>query len=167
MGDDSLQPFVDVARANGAGVFVLVKTSNPGSALFQDLMSHGEPIYRRVARHVANLAAEDRGTSGFGSTGAVVGATYPDQLAELRELMPHSWLLIPGYGSQGGTAQDVAAGFRTDGLGAIVNNSRGIIFAYRRPDFQAFSERQWQQAVEAATRQMIDELREVTAAGVL
>jgi orotidine-5'-phosphate decarboxylase len=167
MGDDSLQPFIEVARTNGAGVFVLVKTSNPGSALFQDLMCDGEPIYRRVARHVAVLAAQDRGTSDFGLTGAVVGATYPDQLAELREIMPHSWLLIPGYGSQGGTAQDVAEGFRADGMGAIVNNSRGIIFAYQHSEFRSFGEQRWQQAIEAATRRMIDELRDVTPAGAL
>jgi orotidine-5'-phosphate decarboxylase len=98
----------------------------------------------------------------------VVGATYPDQLSELRELMAQSWLLIPGYGSQGGTARDVAAGFRPDGLGAIVNNSRGIIFAHARPEYKdRFGESRWQEAVEAATRDMIEQLRAATAAGAL
>ena len=168
MGDDSLQPFIDTARARNAGVFVLVKTSNPGGAQFQDLAANGEPIYRHVARHVERLAAEDAGTAGLGTVGAVVGATYPDQLAELRGIMPHSWLLIPGYGSQGGTARDVTAAFRTDGLGAIVNNSRGIIFAHRgAPYAERFGEARWQRAVEAATRDMIDQLRAETQAGAL
>jgi orotidine-5'-phosphate decarboxylase len=168
LGDDSLQPFVDAARANNAGVFVLVKTSNPGGAQFQDLFASHKPIYRHVALHVATLAAADVGRSGFGATGAVVGATYPDQLAELREVMARSWLLIPGYGSQGGTARDVVAAFRDDGLGAIVNNSRGIIFAHARAEYKdRFGEQRWQEAVEAATRAMIDELRAETAAGRL
>lgn len=168
MGDDSLQPFIDAARACDAGLFVLVKTSNPGGAQLQDLVADGEPIYRHVARHVARLAAEDAGESGFGTPGAVVGATYPDQLDELRGIMPQSWLLIPGYGSQGGTARDVAAAFRSDGLGAIVNNSRGIIFAHRRAQYsERFGEERWQEAVEAATRDMIDELRTDTKAGLL
>jgi orotidine-5'-phosphate decarboxylase len=168
LGDDSLQPFIDTARANSAGIFVLVKTSNPGGAQFQDLFAAHKPIYRHVALHVAKLAAAEVGQAGFGTTGAVVGATYPDQLVELRELMAQSWLLIPGYGSQGGTARDVAAGFRADGLGAIVNNSRGIIFAHTRPEYNdRFGESRWQEAVEAATRDMIEELRAETPAGVL
>jgi orotidine-5'-phosphate decarboxylase len=166
MGDDSLQPFVETARSTGAGLFVLVKTSNRGGAQFQDLLAEGEPIYRHVARHVARLAAEDVGQSGFGTAGAVVGATYPEQLAALREIMPQSWLLIPGYGSQGGKAADVAGGFRADGLGALVNNSRGIIFAHARAEYRdRFGEARWQSAVEAATRDMIEELRTETAAG--
>jgi orotidine-5'-phosphate decarboxylase len=168
LGDDGLQPFVDTARANSAGIFVLVKTSNPGGAQFQDLIAAHKPIYRYVALHVARLNAADLGESGFGAAGAVVGATYPDQLVELRELMPQSWLLIPGYGSQGGTARDVAGGFRADGLGAIVNNSRGIIFAHARAEYRGrFGEARWQDAVEAATRDMIDELRAETPAGRL
>jgi orotidine-5'-phosphate decarboxylase len=168
LGDDSLEPFVETARTNNAGVFVLVKTSNPGGAQFQDLLAAHKPLYRHVALHVAKLAALDVGQSGFGATGAVVGATYPDQLVELRELMPQSWLLIPGYGSQGGKARDVAAGFRDDGLGAIVNNSRAIIFAHARHEYRdRFGERRWQEAVEAATRDMIEELRAETAAGAL
>jgi orotidine-5'-phosphate decarboxylase len=168
LGDDSLQPFIEVARLRSAGLFVLVKTSNPGGKQFQDLVSGGKPIYRHVAEHVAGVAAEDVGQSGYGSTGAVVGATYPKQLAELRAVMPHSWLLIPGFGSQGGTARDVADGFDAQGLGAIVNNSRGIIFAHARKEYKdRFGEARWQDAVEAATREMIDQLRTDTKAGAL
>jgi orotidine-5'-phosphate decarboxylase len=168
LGDDSLQPFVDLARKMSAGLFVLVKTSNPGGAQFQDLVAGGKPIYRHVAEHIARIAAEDAGQNGFGSTGAVVGATYPKQLAELRAVMSQSWLLIPGFGSQGGTARDVADGFDAHGLGAIVNNSRGIIFAHARREYKGrFGEARWQDAVEAATREMIDQLRTETRAGEL
>jgi orotidine-5'-phosphate decarboxylase len=168
MGDDSLQPFIDVARAKESGIFVLVKTSNPGGGHFQDLVADGEPIYRHVARHVARLAADDAGPGGFGACGAVVGATYPDQLAELRGVLPNSWLLIPGFGSQGGSTRDVAPAFRSDGLGAIVNNSRGIIFAHSRAEYaERFGPSRWQEAIDAATRQMIAELRAETPASAL
>jgi len=162
LGDDSLVPFVETAKEHGAGLFVLVKTSNPGGRMFQDLLVEGHPLYRRIAEYVERLAEATLGTCGFGNVGAVVGATYPQQLAELRQTMPHTWFLVPGYGSQGGTAADVAAAFDFRALGAIVNNSRGILFAYQRPDYaQRFGPSQWQEAVEAATREMIAELRAV------
>jgi orotidine-5'-phosphate decarboxylase len=168
LGDDSLTPFVDAANNRGAGLFVLVKTSNPGGATFQDLVADGRPIYRHVAAHVERLAAETAGASGYGIVGGVVGATYPEQLAELRAAMPHGWLLVPGFGSQGGSAHDVAAAFDANGLGAIVNNSRGIIFAYRRAPFsERYGDAQWQSAVEAATREMIAQLADATSAGKL
>jgi orotidine-5'-phosphate decarboxylase len=164
LGDDSLKPFVDVARERGAGIFVLVKTSNPGGGLLQDASCDGEPLYRRVADHVENLAVANAGECGYGAVGAVVGATYPEQLAELRQAMPHAWFLVPGYGSQGGTAADVAAAFDGHGLGAIVNNSRGIIFAHERPEYaERFSAARWQDAIEAATREMIAELAAVVS----
>jgi orotidine-5'-phosphate decarboxylase len=160
LGDDSLSPFVQTATERGAGVFVLVKTSNPGGKFLQDLTCDGETIYQRVGKHVEQLAAATCGECGYGAVGAVVGATYPEQLVELRKSMPHTWFLVPGYGSQGGTAADVAGAFDSRGLGAIVNNSRGIIFAHERPEFaQRFGAARWQEAVEAATRQMIEELR--------
>jgi orotidine-5'-phosphate decarboxylase len=169
LGDDSLAPFVDVAKQRGAGIFVLVKTSNPGGKRFQDLVADGVPLCQHVAEHVESLAAQTCGTSApYGLVGAVVGATYPAQLSELRVVMPHTWFLIPGYGSQGGTAQDCAAAFDEQGLGAIVNNSRGIIFAHARKEYAGrFGPGQWQQAVEAATRDMIDQLRAETPAGRL
>jgi len=137
LGADSLEPFVEIARERSAGVFVLVKTSNPGGGLFQDLFADGRTVYRHVAAQVEEFARVDAGRD-YGSVGAVVGATYPDQLAELRAAMPHAWILIPGFGSQGGTAHDAAAGFDSAGLGAIVNNSRGIIFAYEREQYRHF-----------------------------
>ncbi len=167
LGDDSLSPFVEVAKERDAGVFVLVKTSNPGGRLWQDLSAGGQTLFRHVAEHVETLAKATLGKAALGAVGAVVGATYPEQLAELREAMPHTWFLVPGFGSQGGTAKDVAGAFRQDGLGAIVNNSRGIIFAHQRPEYREFGEENWQRAVEAATKDMIEQLRNETAAGKL
>jgi orotidine-5'-phosphate decarboxylase len=167
LGDDSLSPFVSAARKSSGGLFVLVKTSNPGGKQFQDLVFNGLPLYRHVAAHIEALAAEDASAQGYGSVGAVVGATYPEQLAELRSAMPHAWFLIPGYGSQGGTAKDVAAGFDARGFGSVVNNSRGIIFAHSRKEFAHFGEARWEAAVEAATREMIAALRAETPAGRL
>jgi orotidine-5'-phosphate decarboxylase len=163
LGADSIEPFVETGRNRGSGIFVLVKTSNPGGAQFQDLVCDGRPLYRHVAEFVERLAAAGAGASGYGDVGAVVGATWPEQLAELRQAMPHAWILIPGFGSQGGTARDVAGGFDSRGLGAVVNNSRGIIFAHARPDYASrFKPDDWQQAVEAATREMIAALAQCT-----
>ena len=167
LGDDSLTPFVDMAVKRQAGLFVLVKTSNPGGKTFQDLVCDGRPLYAHVGQHVEALAHRTAGESGYGAVGAVVGATYPAQLGELRAAMPHAWILVPGYGSQGATAKDVAGGFDERGLGAIVNNSRGIIFAHARAEYARFAANQWQAAVEAATRDMIEQLRAETAAGKL
>jgi orotidine-5'-phosphate decarboxylase len=168
LGDDSLTPFVDIAKARGAGIFVLVKTSNPDGKRFQDLIAEGRPVYRHVADYVESLAVQTAGSGGYGSVGAVVGATYPAQLSELRQAMPHTWFLIPGFGAQGGTAKDCAAAFDANGLGAIVNNSRGIIFAHSRPEYRdRFGAARWQEAVEAATREMIEQLRAETSAGRL
>ncbi|MBI1902986.1 MAG: orotidine-5'-phosphate decarboxylase [Planctomycetia bacterium] len=167
LGQDSLLPFVNVAQARHSGVFVLVKTSNPGGGMFQDVLVEGRPMYARVADVVESLAAKTAGPCGYGCVGAVVGATWPAQLAELRSAMPHTWFLVPGYGSQGGKAADVAPAFDESGLGAIVNNSRGLIFAHERKEFAQFGAAGWQRAVEAAAREMIAELRAHTAAGKL
>lgn len=167
LGDDSLLPFVETCQEREAGIFVLVKTSNPGGGMFQDLVADGRPIYRHVAEYVEQRSVDTLGTQGYGLVGAVVGATYPEQLAELRETMSHVWILIPGFGSQGGTAADVAAGFDAGGLGAIVNNSRGIIFSYNKPQYEQFGQQRWQEAVEAATLDMIEALRTETTAGRL
>jgi orotidine-5'-phosphate decarboxylase len=168
LGDDSLRPFVDVASERSAGVFILVKTSNPGGGMFQDLVADGRPLYRHVAEYVEQLARSSTGNCGYGIVGAVVGATYPEQLSLLREDMPHAWFLVPGYGSQGGTADDAAGAFDAKGYGAIVNNSRGINFAYRKsPYAERFGAARWQEAAEAATREMIDQLAAHTPAGKL
>jgi orotidine-5'-phosphate decarboxylase len=160
LGGDSLEPFVKTAAERNAGIFVLVKTSNPGGKMLQDLTVDGKTIYRRVAEHVQQLALSTKsGSEQYGSVGAVVGATWPEQLAELRGIMPNAWFLVPGFGSQGGSAKDVAAAFDENGLGAVINNSRGILFAYRQEPFKStFGEARWEQAVEAATLQMIDQL---------
>ena len=168
LGADSIQPFVEVASNRGAGLFVLVKTSNVGGGQFQDLDVDGQPLYRRVAEYVEQLAGDTRGDHRYGIVGAVVGATYPDQLNELRSVMPSAWLLVPGYGSQGATGREVAGAFDDEGFGAVVNNSRGIIFAYARRGYdERFGPTRWQEAVAAATREMIDELRAETNAGRL
>lgn len=168
LGADSLEPFVEVAAERDAGLFVLVKTSNPGSGMLQDQVVDGQPLYRQVASYVQQQCEATCGQCGYGVVGAVVGATYPEQLVELRRAMPQSWFLVPGFGSQGGTAQDVAGGFDARGLGAIVNNSRGIIFAHRRNEYKdRFGEENWQGAVEAATLEMIAQLKAETPAGKL
>ncbi|MBI2478460.1 MAG: orotidine-5'-phosphate decarboxylase, partial [Planctomycetia bacterium] len=168
LGEDSLTPFVEVAEQRGAGVFVLVKTSNPGGGMFQDIRDRDGAVYEHVARQVESLNAASVGVSGYGAVGAVVGATYPEQLSELRSVMPHAWFLVPGYGAQGGTAADVAGAFDANGLGAIVNNSRGIIFAHAKAPYrERFGDGKWQQAVEAATLDMIECMRAETPAGKL
>lgn len=156
LGDDTLEPFATTANERGAGVFVLVKTSNPGSAFLQDQLCGDKTIYQRVAGHVQSLATASAGQSGYGNIGAVVGATYPQQLSELRSKMPAAWLLIPGFGAQGGSAEDVRHGFDSAGLGAIVNSSRGIIFAYQR---QQYGNLHWQDAVAQAAQEMQQQLQ--------
>jgi len=169
LGDDSLAPFVEVARQRSAGLFVLVKTSNPGGKRYQDrATSDGKLLYEHVAEDVEQLSVASFGASCHGSIGAVVGATYPAELEKLRGMMPHCWLLVPGYGSQGGTARDVGGAFDEQGLGAVINSSRGIIFAHSRPPYaERYGEARWQDAVAAATSEMIDELRSETSAGKL
>ncbi len=168
LGDDSLAPFIETATERGAGVFVLVKTSNPGGGLFQDLLCDQKPLYEHVAAFVQQWAERTVGQTSYGAVGAVVGATYPEQQAALRAAMPNAWFLVPGFGAQGAGARDVKDAFAPDGLGAIVNSSRGIIFAHRRPEYsEQFGDARWQQAVEAATREMIEQLRADTPAGQL
>jgi orotidine-5'-phosphate decarboxylase len=162
LGQDTLEPFINVAREKGAGIYVLVRTSNPGAATFQDRETDGTKLFETVADVVEAFNQETKGESGYGIVGAVVGATYPMELGELRSRMPSTPLLIPGYGSQGGGAADVAGGFDASGLGAIINSSRGINFAHRKaPYADKFGEAQWEQAVEAATKDMIADLNAV------
>ncbi len=161
LGDDSLTPFVEVACQRDAGVFVLVKTSNPGGKRWQDAESHGATIYEHVADYVEELALATRGDCGYGAVGAVVGATYPAEPEQLRARMPHTLFLVPGFGSQGGAAKDVAAAFDQNGQGAIINSSRAIIFAHQREEYRTIGRQDWQRAVEQATRDMIAELRDV------
>ena len=162
LGSDGIVPFIDAAEAQGGGVFVLVKTSNPSSGELQDLVAEGRPIYEHVGRWLADHADDLLGESGYSSLGAVVGATYPEQLERLRELMPRNLFLIPGYGAQGGGAADVKPGLNADGRGAIVNASRSVIFAYRDEKWAAqHDEADWTDAVRDAARKMRDQLNEV------
>ena len=157
LGSDGLNPFIHQAVRHEGGVFVLVKTSNPSSVELQDLKVDGRPIYERVAQWVADHAEDLLGDSGYSSLGAVVGATYPRELQRLRELMPRNLLLIPGFGAQGGGPADIAPGFNDDGLGAVVNASRSIVFAYGDSE----SPGDWSDAIARAACDMRDQLNEV------
>ena len=167
LGVDGVEPFVRAASKSGGGLFVLVRTSNPSAGDFQDVDSGGKPLYRHVADRLTEWARPHLGRNGYGLLGAVAGATYPDQLAELRAAMPGVTLLVPGFGAQGGTAADVAAAFDADGLGAIINSSRGIAFAYERPEYRDRFGGDWQHAVAEAARRMAADLAENTTAGRL
>ncbi len=156
LGRDAVEPFLKSARQVQAGVFVLVRTSNPGAGQFQDLVCEGRPLYQHIAAAVAAWADE-----GHGDVGAVVGATHPRELALLREMLPRVIFLVPGYGAQGGAAAEVAPAFRKDGSGAIINSSRGIIASFT-PEAP-----QWEAAVTAATRAAIAELAQATPMGAL
>jgi len=159
LGWDGIKPFVDQARKHGKGVFILVKTSNPSSGDLQDLeMKKGEAtIYEIMAQYLESWGADEVGDSGYSCVGAVVGATFPEQAKKLRALMPGNIFLVPGYGAQGGTAADVRACFNEDGLGAVVNSSRGIIFAYENSEI--FGEEDYAEAARAATEAMIADLK--------
>jgi len=160
LGRDSLEPFVEVCDEREAGIFVLVKTSNPGGGYLQDLQCEGRAIYQSVADLVTQLNAGRLDADGYGPIGAVVGATYPDQLVQLRAAMPHSILLVPGFGVQGGSAEDVLAALDDSGRGALVNSSRGIIFAHARKEFaETYGAARWHDAVRAATEEMNQQLR--------
>ncbi len=168
LGRDTLEPFVKVADERGAGIYVLVRTSNPGAGIFQDRITEGQSLYQQVAAVVEELAQETAHGSEYGAVGAVVGATYPKELEQLRGAMPHSPLLVPGYGSQGAGAGEVASAFTSQGLGALINSSRGINFAYNRaPYSERYAPEDWESAVEEATKDMIDDLANSTPAGAL
>ena len=146
LGRDAVEPFLASARRAAAGVFVLVRTSNPGAGLFQDLDCGGKRLYQHVGEAVASWARENLGACGLGDVGAVIGATYPAELALLRKALPEVIFLVPGFGAQGGTAADVAAAFRSDGLGAVVNSSRGVLFPFQPDDGD------WEKKVVAAAQ---------------
>ena len=161
LGSDGVKPFLDVCQKENKGIFVLVKTSNPSSGEFQDQKIDGVPLYELVGRKVAEWGEDLSGSCGYSSVGAVVGATYPEMGKELRRIMPHSYILVPGYGAQGGTAEDLKPFFNEDGLGAIVNSSRGIICAYKNEKYKAFGEAAFEYAARQAVIDMIDDIRGV------
>jgi len=168
LGLDSIEPFVKVATQRQAGLFILVKTSNPGSKDFQDLSADGSTIYEHVAAGVEQLAIRTASDGSYGAVGAVVGATWPRQLDTLRAAMPHTWILVPGFGKQGGRAADVRSAFHPNGMGAIVVSARDVIFAHSRADMNGgLSSEQWQTAVDRACQDMIGRLAAETPAGRL
>ena len=132
LGSDGINPLLDACKTRDKGIFVLVKTSNPSSGEFQDLLIDGVPLYARMGDKCEEWGADTVGTYGYSAVGAVVGATYPEQLTELRKRLPHTMFLVPGYGAQGGGAAGIAGGFDENGLGAVVNSSRAILCAYKK-----------------------------------
>lgn len=152
LGRDALEPFLASARRAERGVFVLVRTSNPGAGMFQDLICDGQPLFLHVADAVGQWTGENLGDCGFGDVGAVVGATRAHELLAVRRRLPNAPILVPGFGAQGGAAAVTAAAFREDGMGAIVNSSRGILFPF------APSEPHWERAIESVTRRAIADL---------
>lgn len=160
MGSDCVMPFVEDCKKYDKGIFVLVKTSNKSSGEIQDVKAEdGEEIYKKVAKLVNTWGSELIGENGYSSVSAVVGATYPKQLQELRELMPHSYFLIPGYGAQGGKAEDIALGFDENGLGGIVNATRSLMCAYKSDLWKdKFAEEDYAKATRAEAIRMRDEL---------
>jgi len=156
LGRDAVEPFIASARRAAGGLFVLVRTSNAGAGLFQDRVSEGRKLYQHVAAAVAEWNAGGLGSCGLGDVGAVVGATHPQELSELRSAHPAVWFLVPGYGAQGGKASDVAAAFRADGLGAVVNSSRGVTFPFPPADPG------WESAIVNAAERAIGELTQAT-----
>ena len=160
LGVDSITPFVEDCIKYDKGIFVLVKTSNPSSGELQDLkLENGEKVYEHVASLVEKWGEEVRGDSGYSSVAAVVGATYPEQLKEIREKAPHTYFLIPGYGAQGGKAGDIALGFDKNGLGGIVNASRSLMCAYKSDLWKdEFTEEDYGKATRAEAIRMRDEL---------
>ncbi|QDU60517.1 Orotidine 5'-phosphate decarboxylase [Planctomycetes bacterium Pan216] len=165
LGTEGINPFVESCDKHGTGIFVLVRTSNPGAGAIQELSAEGRSVCERVADLVEGASASLTSTpDGYGPLGAVVGATVPEQLVALRKRMPHVPLLIPGYGAQGGSAADTSAGFDERGLGAVVNSSRAILFSYRLKDG---AEAPWKDSFATAARRMIDDLATHTPAGRL
>jgi len=160
LGWDGIKPFIEVCNKHGRGIFVLVKTSNPSSGDLQDLcMKDGNTVYEIIGNFVDSWGADEIGEKGYSSVGAVVGATYPGQAKQLRKIMPNAFFLVPGYGAQGGGAEDVKPSFNKDSLGAIVNSSRGIIFAYEKLD--GFSEKEYSRASRKAVQAMNEDLQAI------
>ena len=158
LGSDGVNPFLEVCKTCDKGIFVLVKTSNPSSGEFQDRSFGDVTLYEAVADRV-NAWGSDLMEGEYSNVGAVVGATYPEMGKELRARMPHAYILVPGYGAQGGTGKDLAGFFHKDGLGAIVNSSRGIIAAWKQDKYKEFGEAKFGEASRKAVQDMLDDIR--------
>ena len=161
MGIDSIKPFIEDCKKYNKGIFILIKTSNPSSGDIQDVkMKDGEELYTKVAKLVENWGEDLRGEYGYSSVGGVVGATYPEQLESLRKVAPHTFFLIPGYGAQGGKANDIAKAFDSNGIGGIVNSSRGLMCAYKSDLWKdKFTEEEFEKATRAEALRMKEELK--------
>ena len=160
LGTDGIKPFVNVCNDEDRGLFVLVKTSNPSSGEFQDRLVDGRPLYELVAEKVVEWG-EASMDGDYSNVGAVVGATYPEMSKILRKLMPKTYFLVPGYGAQGGTAKDLMHCFNEDGLGAVVNSSRGIIAAYKQEKYAKFGPEHFAEASRQAVVDMIADINSV------
>ena len=158
LGSDGVNPFLDVSKEEKKGIFVLVKTSNPSSGEFQDQKINGRPLYELVGEKVAAWGSEVMGDE-YSYVGAVVGATYPEMGKVLRKVMPKAYILVPGYGAQGGKGKDLVHFFNEDGLGAIVNSSRGIIAAYKQEQYAKFGAENFGDASRAAVETMIADIK--------
>jgi len=159
LGTDGIKPFADVCKEEKKGMFILVKTSNPSSGEFQDRLIDGRPLYEHVAEKVVEWGSDVMGDD-YSYVGAVVGATYPEMGKVLRELMPKSYILVPGYGAQGGQGKDLVHFFNNDGLGAIVNSSRGIIAAYKQDKYAQFGAEGYADASRQAVLDMKEDLKQ-------
>ena len=157
LGSDGVKPFMDICKEEKKGIFVLVKTSNPSSGEFQDRVIDGRPLYELVGEKVAQWGDELMGDE-YSYVGAVVGATYPEMGKVLRKVMPKSYILVPGYGAQGGKGADLVHFFNEDGLGAIVNSSRGIIAAYKQEKYAKFGAEHFAEASRAAVIDMVEDI---------
>lgn len=161
LGSDGINPFIDVCKTENKGIFVLVKTSNPSSGEFQDRLIDGKPLYEIVGEKVAEWGASCMGDE-YSYVGAVVGATYPEMGKVLRKVMPKAYILVPGYGAQGGKAADLLPYFNQDGLGAIVNSSRGIIAAYKQDKYkERFAPENFADASRQAVLDMIEDINSI------
>ncbi len=161
-GTDGMEPFLQAARETGNGLFVLVKTSNPSSKEIQDLPVEGKPLHLHVAEMTLQWGKEVPGTSGYSSVGAVVGATHPEEATLVRKAMPGTFFLVPGYGAQGGGAEDIRVCFEKGGLGAIINASRSVVYAWRRAPYdEKFGLKRWQEAVTEAVVTMKEDINQV------
>lgn len=157
LGSDGIKPFIDVCKEEKKGLFILVKTSNPSSGEFQDQLVDNKPLYELVGEKVAQWGEECMGDS-YSYIGAVVGATYPEMGKALRKIMPKTYILVPGYGAQGGKGADLVHFFNEDGLGAIVNSSRGIIAAYKQEQYAKFGAENFGEASRAAVVDMVADI---------
>lgn len=157
LGSDGVNPFIDICKKEKKGLFILVKTSNPSSGEFQDQLINGRPLYELVGEKVAQWGADCMGDE-YSYIGAVVGATYPEMGKVLRKIMPKSYILVPGYGAQGGKGKDLVHFFNEDGLGAIINSSRGIIAAYKQEAYAQFGSQNFAEASRQAVKDMIADI---------